>query len=106
VNQRGPRSGCTPPRPGIFPWGGRGIWLELDLRPFDLKNVNIEAGATSVKLSLGMPKKERPSAKSKPEPSSITIEVPEQPHVPISIRCAAVVEAFEGFEEDREPGLH
>lgn len=71
---------------------------ELDLRPFDLKSVDIEAGATSVKLLLGMPKNEM-EVRVEAGASSITIEVPEQAGCAISIDAPLSSKHFEGFEK-------
>ena len=71
---------------------------ELDLRPFDVKNIEVEAGATSVKLSLGMPKDET-EVRIEAGASSITIEVPEQAACTISIDAPLSSKDFEGFEK-------
>lgn len=71
---------------------------ELDLRPFDVNNVDIEAGATSVELRIGVPKNET-EVRVQAGASSITIEVPGQAPCAISIDAPLSSKDFEGFEK-------
>lgn len=70
----------------------------LDLRPFDVKRVEVQAGATSVKLMLGMPKNET-EVRVEAGASTITIEVPESASCAISIEAPLSSKHFEGFQK-------
>jgi hypothetical protein len=72
----------------------------LDLRPFSVKSVGVHAGATTVKVSLGMPKDET-EVNIEAGASSITVEVPREASCEISVDAPLSSKSFEGFEKIR-----
>ena len=71
---------------------------ELDLRPFTVRRVDVEAGATSVKVSLGMPKGET-DVRVEAGASSVTLEVPTEAACTISIDAPLSSKDFDGFRK-------
>jgi hypothetical protein len=71
---------------------------ELDLRSFAVKRLVVDAGATSLKLSLGLPKEET-DVEIDAGASSITIEVPQAAPCAISIDAPLSSKDFDGFHK-------
>ena len=71
--------------------------LDLDLRPFNIRRLGVEAGATSVTMTLGMPKEET-DVRVEAGASSITIEVPREAACAVSVDAPLSSKDLDGFQ--------
>jgi hypothetical protein len=71
---------------------------DLNLQPFNVKRVEVEAGATSVKIRLGMPKEET-EVRIEAGASSVTIEVPREAACAVSIDAPLSSQDLDDFRK-------